>query len=429
VNRTILTSASSVVTLLAASAPANALLFDLSTSSIDFGNVLVGTDSAGEGVFATRTSAGSGSGNRVTVTFPTLSSPFSRTGALTSNLLSNGATSATRVVTFTPTSRGAVTSDWTITGTRVNSPSSASSIVALSGKGVAPVVSVSTIDAVARAGGASGAATIGIANVGDGNLSSQPSSVSNLKGTVGGVSPSNPFNGSGGAINLGDSTSQAFSFTYAPTARGTDLATVTVSTDNGNADGTNTASTSDITISGQAQGPVYNADLGTNGNTIANGATIGFGSLGGGLLTQHLLVSNITPDTGAQSLTNMTVTASIINDPSGEFSFSLSGFDSQTGSGGVLRSATNGFNIGDIAVQFTSKAGPGTAQLRIQTDENAALGVMGSSIYVYDLIYGAAVPEPGTLMVLGTGLLGLAISRRRRGRAEAALLTARNDPA
>jgi hypothetical protein len=300
--------------------------------------------------------------------------------------------------------------------------------VTLTGVAVAPQISISTVGAVARAGGAAGAATIGIANVGDGNLSSQPASISNLNGAVGAVSPTNPFTGSGGSFSLGDAKNQSFSFTYAPTVRGTDLATVTVSTANGSTDGTNASSSTAVTLSGQSQGPVYNADLGISGNTIANGSTIGFGSLGGGLLTQHLLISNITPDTGAPSLTNMTITASIINDPSGEFSFSLSGFDSQTSSTGVLRSATNGLNIGDIAVQFTSKSGPGTAQLRIQTDENAALGTMGSSVYVYDLVFGAAVPEPGTLMVLGTGLLGLAISRRRRGRTEAARLTAGNDP-
>lgn len=37
---------------------------------------------------------------------------------------------------------------------------------------------------------------------------------------------------------------------------------------------------------------------------------------------------------------------------------------------------------------------------------------MGSSVYVYNLI--GTVPEPGTLMVLGTGLLGLAFARRRQ---------------
>ena len=61
--------------------------------------------------------------------------------------------------------------------------------------------------------------------------------------------------------------------------------------------------------------------------------------------------------------------------------------------------------------------------LTIRTDEGASQNGAGT-IYVYDLRW--TVPEPGTLMVFGVGMLGLAISRRnRRGNAEAVSLTAK----
>jgi hypothetical protein len=279
-----------------------------------------------------------------------------------------------------------------------------------------------------------GAATVSIKNVGDGNQAFNQSTLgtlSNLRGTVGAVSPTNPFTGSGGSFSLTDSSTQSFSFTYAPTAaRGTSTASVTVATNNGSANGNNQASSTAVTVTGESQGPVYQATPWWSSTPMNSGDDIFFGGVGNGLMTQSLMISNITPDTGAQSLTNMTITASIINDPGSEFSFSLGGFDSQTLTTGVLKSATNNggvFDIGQIAIQFAAKAGfSGTAQLRIQTDENSALGVMGSNVYVYDLI--GTVPEPGTLMVLGTGLLGLALSRRRRGRAAPERLTAPAEP-
>jgi hypothetical protein len=187
---------------------------------------------------------------------------------------------------------------------------------------VAPVVSISTVAAVARAGsGVNGAATVGIKNVGDGNQAYNQASLgtlSNLRGTVGAVSPTNPFTGSGGTFNLGDTKDKSFTFTYAPTAtRGTSTATVTVATNNGSADGTNKTSSTNVTVTGESQGPVYQATPWWSNTPMNSGDDIFFGGVGNGLMTQTLMVSNITPDTGAQALTNMTITASIINDPEG----------------------------------------------------------------------------------------------------------------
>ncbi|MFN5880150.1 MAG: aldehyde dehydrogenase family protein, partial [Burkholderiales bacterium] len=46
----------------------------------------------------------------------------------------------------------------------------------------------------------------------------------------------------------------------------------------------------------------------------------------------------------------------------------------------------NGDGKGAIAIQFVNKAGSGAAQLRIETDEGAALGGAGA-VYVYNLIW------------------------------------------
>jgi hypothetical protein len=426
-NRTILTSATSALSLMSMAAPASADLITV-PSTVNFGPLLVNVDPAATAtVEATR---GDQSG-AITVTFPVLSAPFSRSGASLTSKIGVSSNLTGRSVTFSPTTRGTTTTNWLISAQQGTGPVETDTVT-LSGVAVAPQVSITTVNAVARAGTAAiDAATVAIKNVGDGNLSSQPASISNLKGSVGAVSPTNPFIGSGGTFNLADGGTQTFSFTYAASAtRATDTATVTVSTNNGSADGTNQASSTAVTVTGESQGPVYQATPWWSSTPMNSGDDILFGGVGNGLMTQTLMISNITPDTGAQSLTNMTITASIINDPGSEFSFSLGGFDSQTLTTGVLKSATNNggvFDIGQIAIQFAAKAGfSGTAQLKIQTDENSALGVMGSNVYVYDLI--GTVPEPGTLMVLGTGLLGLALSRRRRGRNEPALLTAGNDP-
>ena len=122
-------------------------------------------------------------------------------------------------------------------------------------------------------------------------------------------------------------------------------------------------------------------------------------------------------------MTDLTLTSISISDAN-EFSFSLpSGFNSKTLSSGVISNTQNSGIAGDIQLQFmTLNSKTGYAQLRIQTDEGAALGGAGT-IYVYDLRW--TVPEPGTLMVFGVGMLGLAISRRnRRGKVEAVGLTA-----
>ena len=277
--------------------------------------------------------------------------------------------------------------------------------------------------------GTSSTANLTVKNTGDGNLAGADDGttlLSNLRGNVS-VSGASAITG-GGAVNLTDSSSQTYMFTYAPTARGNQSATITTAFTNGSADGKNVASAASSTVTGTAVGPDFDAVVdGKNASSgaIIDGGTILFGEAVGGLTLQDLLISNLSNDVASKALTDLTLTNVTITG-STEFSFSLSGFDSgNTGGFGtstknaVLSNLSNGDGSGAIAIQFVNKAGSGVAQLRLETDEGAALGGAGA-IYVYNLVW--SVPEPGTIAVFGAGLLGLAISRqRRRGRAFVAL--------
>ncbi len=300
---------------------------------------------------------------------------------------------------------------------------------------MAPLASVtSTINFGQARVGTSTSAALTVQNTGNGNLAGKTSTF-NLTGSV--AAGSGVFNGSGGALNgatgLNDSnfgggavTSATYNFTYAPTARVSDSTKVTTTLANG-ANNTNASGSTTTTLSGQGVGPVYGAAVtGSNPSSgpIINGGTIFFGEFVGGLTAQNLLISNLSNDSATKALTDLNLTSITISNAS-EFSFSLSAFNSNGASSGSISNTTNAGVAGNIAIQFqtlTSKSG--AAVLTIATDEGAALNGAGN-IYVYNLRW--TVPEPGTLMVFGVGMLGLAISRRnRRGKAEAVALTAKD---
>lgn len=312
-----------------------------------------------------------------------------------------------------------------------NNAAAASVAVTVSAQSVAPVASTTTVASFGDVRvGTSATTSLTVKNTGDGNLAGADNGTTVLTNLRGNVSLSGPgtFTG-GGAVNLTDSTSQTYMFTYTPTARGAQSTTLTTAFNNGSSDGKNLASTASSSVTATAVGPDFDATVaGKNlsSGPIVNGGTILFGDAVGGLTLQDLLISNLSNDNASKTLTDLTLTNVTITG-STEFSFSLSGFDSGDTVGfgtstknAVLSNLVNGDGKGAIAIQFISKiGGSGSAQLRIETDEGAALGGAGA-IYVYNLVW--SVPEPGTIAIFGAGLLGLAISRqRRRGRAFAAL--------
>jgi len=342
------------------------------------------------------------------------------------------ATTLTQTVTYTGVTRGASSTASVIAaftnGNSAGTNAAQTVTQTFNAQTVAPVASVA---ATASAGtirvGTSASASFVVKNTGDGNLAGADNGTSlltNLRGTVG--TSAGVFSGGGGAVNLLDSASTSASFVFAPTVRGAQSTTVTTTLQNG-ADTSNNKGSANTVVSGTAVGPVYGASV-TGSGAIANGGQIVFGDAVGGLTVRDLLISNLSNDVASASLTDLTLTSISISDAN-EFSFSLSGFNSITGpSSGVVSNLQNSTKIGDIQIQFnnlTSKTGQ--AYLTIQTDEDAALGASGA-VYVYDLRW--TVPEPGTIMVLGTGLLGLAISRRNRRRQNQPVsLTAKDDGA
>lgn len=369
--------------------------------------------------------------------------------------------SATFTATYTGTTRGAsatanLTASFTNGSTANNNAGGQTATYAFTGKTVAPVASITNTTTEIRVG-TTGSIALTVTNTGDGNLAGTGAAF-NLTGKVG--SAAGAISGAGGTLNgttgLQDSTSQTYTFTYSPTARGIASTSVAVSLDNGT-NTSNAGATINTTLTAKAVGPVYESKFTTNGTTTTTtltsnsgvtgtaptqtvyGGTILFGDFVGGATLQNLLISNISDDNATKALTDLNLTSVTIVG-SNEYQFSLSGFQSGGVGGGTVGfvdSTTTSFtlnntknlgdNTGTIAIQFVSKAGNGAGQLRITTDENASLNGAGT-IYVYDLRW--TVPEPGTLMVFGAGLLGLAISRRnRRGKAEAVRLTAADDDA
>ncbi len=158
--------------------------------------------------------------------------------------------------------------------------SSQTSTITLLGTTVAPIEGV----AVANAGDVlvhvnSAAATVTVNNTGHGNLSGL-GSVSNLNGTVGGSS--GLFNGSGGGVSLGDTSSTGFTYVFTPTQIGATSTSVSANFSNGDATGGNASNSANVTISGTGVAPIQNTTVSNSGNagSTPNTGNVGFALVG-----------------------------------------------------------------------------------------------------------------------------------------------------
>jgi hypothetical protein len=396
-----------------------------SGGTLNFGRTLVGSTSVGMNwtLSNTHVDPSGNNGGGFNGSFPGTpgGSPFSPTtsAAIVGNTafapgyITPG-TSESRMYFYAPTTRGPSTATLSFTpglalGCTVTPSQNCSNFsgaaptvtITLAGQGVAPVISLDTSQT--NAGnvrvGTSGSAKITVNNTGDGNTSGA-GAVSNLQGSVGGAAAS--FSGSGGTFNLQDGGTQAFTYTFVPTSRGTATAGVSVNATNGSTDGGNHAqSLGPVTLSGTGVGPVYSS-------STPSGGTLSFAALSG---SNTLTISNTTSDTNLGSLTGLTLLSAHLSGADAGL-FSLANFTA-----GMQLAAGGTFGLGlDYA---SSDSGPHSALLTIVTDEGAALGAAGDQ-FTYNLAAAGAiipgVPEPDSLQFMLAGLVGIGLLLRLRRR-------------
>lgn len=140
--------------------------------------------------------------------------------------------------------------------------------------------------------------------------------------------------------------------------------------------------------------------------TASSGPTINLATVGVNTLqTVFLHISNITtdPNGGNSGLTDLTLN-----------SFSFAGVDASKFSVGLSPGTvvSKGATVSLPISVLSTSLGVVTSTLTIFTDQGVALGGMGDT-FTYSLTE-LIVPEPATLAVLGSGLLGLAALRKRR---------------
>jgi len=212
-----------------------------------------------------------------------------------------------------------------------------------------------------------------------------------LTGNFPGISTE--FSATGSSFSLATTDPAASeNYSYTPSARGSDSEGITITSDGGD---------SDITLTGNGVGPVFDTSIGTSPTTIDLGE-VSAGETGSFTLD----LSNISTDGDLGALTDLMWVALLSGDPE----FSIVGMDN-----GILE-------VGEttsLVIAFSPEAGElYSGTLVIATDENAASGdTAGGSQLAFTLTgTGVTVPEP-SMFLLGTlGLLGLGFFvRRRRG--------------
>lgn len=222
------------------------------SSVLEIVNVLVGKQGSANLTFSNLGSAGS----KLEGVFTGASDEFGSADDSPYGPLDAG-DSASREYTFTPTVRGTITQDVSVTSDVGNT------IVTLSGKGVAPVSSVPSSVTAYTLVGRDGVASVTIQNIGDGNLSGLGDE-SNLIGSINAFT--GDFTGDSESFSLKDGESKTFDFiTFAPTDRD-DVRSAEITADflNGNSitdgdsvSGDNSAHTLDnITVTCQGVAPI-----------------------------------------------------------------------------------------------------------------------------------------------------------------------------
>jgi hypothetical protein len=320
---------------------------------------------------------------------------------------------------FAPTVRGATGTSVTETFANGNSAGNNSGqtvLTTIGGDGVAPVNQVTLLNAGPTRIGTAGTASVTVANIGDGNLSGL-GSVSNLNGTVG--ASSGIFSGSGGAVNVADNASTSFSYTFAPTAQGTFVAAapVAVQLNNGNENGTNSAESYAVNLSGIGTGPVLaSSQLGQALNLSGLGTPPAFGTYSLGNLMDFGRVH-----VGAQKELSFTIWNATTDNYT---NLALAGLSIVSGS--FEGPGAGAFSVGDpIAGAFgagggeaidlifqPTKSGIFDATFNLFTDQDAAFGGVGD-IYSVRVTGRAAAPEPMSLSLFGFSMLmGMAARRR-----------------
>jgi hypothetical protein len=322
-------------------------IFDLDPNGMSFGNVLVGKSASGQ-VEVTGLSF-----------FSTVNGSFSNPGAPFSGNATNFQVgwhdTAKDTITFAPTVRGSASGSVNVTGSTGGffGGSTQTGSVAVSGKGVAPVESVTGNSPNYVLVGKTGAASITVANTGDGNKSGL-GSVSNLKGTVG--SASGAFSGSGGSVNLQDSKSSSFSYSFAPTTRGSASTTVTSNFSNGSADGRNQSATVKTTLASQGVAAVNNVAVGSApvtriGTTGSAGLTVS--NVGDGNLSGLGDVSNLHGSVGSSSglFSGAGGSVNLQDGGSKGFSYAFTPTSHAASAQSILASFTNGSSDGKNQAQ------------------------------------------------------------------------------